>query len=836
MKKVLFTLLLAATLLATAHTAAAAPNCPTFDVPGATGGKVKIETQSFDGVTCVVSTSDYGKITPSVRAQIGTCLATGSTAGKCTLTGTFLTANPSKDLVAGETGAPADGSTPSPLNGASRDMAALGNQASSALNLECRGSLCLPKVVGDAIDSVGDSTTSWFGQIGMDFIVWILANIFVIIFKISQYALWFSATVFDYVLYYTVLQFGNFANTDATEVLRTTWALVRDLVNLIILGGFVYIAFVMALNIDEVSKNTGASSQGLINLIIAAVLVNFSFFFAGAMIDASNFVTSTIFHSNIFAKICDLSKNGNTLSLAPQTITTPSIIPGQTGSINTPGINQALRGCSIGNAFVNVTKLPTIDGKGLANPSQAPKQGATYMSLLVLSLLGFIMYFTAAGVFLGASFLFVGRFVGLLILLVMSPIGIVGSWVPIPQVKDLAKNWWKAMREYLTFPPLFMIYIMVGFMLLEQVARQLSALDNGQSIATIINAEALASGKIVSQSISLILVYFIGITVLTLALSQARDSAKEAASVKSLGMDKVWGFTNRLADYGNAAMTIPSRVYDNTLGQILARIPGVAMIERNTINPILRQPRDKGFFKTDVPDDKQKTGDQAAKDMRKSVEKFLDPTEARAKREEQLKIGTAGRVAAEEERRRDKAAEDSRIGMYQAQTVIAELPPELQKQHRAELDELQRIVEFERKRELTEAEKARKQQLLKNLEDREAQVLGKIDERIKGLGANLKRLRDDRQKLIERYNDPSIANNETERERLRIEIGKKNNEIEAEEKRNKNEEDKILKKDAKGRTIVERVGDAQKKRKEGAEKAAAARPPKKDEAKPEVKK
>ncbi len=82
-----------------------------------------------------------------------------------------------------------------------------------------------------------------------------------------------------------IFGFGQFVNTPAVDI---GWVIIRDLANIGIVVSLMIIAFSMVFNIKKY-----ASSQLLLKLVIAAVLVNFSLLIAGLIIDVGQVVMMT---------------------------------------------------------------------------------------------------------------------------------------------------------------------------------------------------------------------------------------------------------------------------------------------------------------------------------------------------------------------------------------------------------------------------------------------------------------------------------------------------------------------------------------------------------------
>ena len=190
-----------------------------------------------------------------------------------------------------------------------------------------------------------------------------------------------------------------------SESIFLAWKNVRDFLNIAFILFLLFSAFCTVFQVSKYSyKNI------LLNLVLMALLVNFSFPIARFIIDVSNVLMYTML-------------NG--------------FFPGETSF-------------GILGHIANTTQI-----QGIVNPKNA---GTTQ---LVLTL---IFLFILAITFLVMALLFVIRIVALGIIIIFSPLAFTGSI--IPGLQDKASSWWKELFNYSFFGPImiFMIYIAVSVM------------------------------------------------------------------------------------------------------------------------------------------------------------------------------------------------------------------------------------------------------------------------------------------------------------------------------------------------------------------------------------
>jgi|GEM_PF-3075221 len=247
-----------------------------------------------------------------------------------------------------------------------------------------------------------------------------------------------SGWIFEFSLYNFVLRMGVWIGSNNAQGIREAWTIVRDIANIGIIAGLVATAIgtiIRSANWD-INKN-------LARLIIAALLVNFSFFFAGAIIDASNITTNIIYKQMIQGKHCPFYLIG--------------------------GISE----CTISGRFIDVVNpslfvlVPRVDL--LAGSPQTGKPGVAFlnaqMSVLFSVIMTLVFQFVVMWVLLTVAAMFVARYVVLIILLVTSPIGIAGGAVPI--LKEYAKEWWTALITQSIFAPIYMLIASISLRIIE---------------------------------------------------------------------------------------------------------------------------------------------------------------------------------------------------------------------------------------------------------------------------------------------------------------------------------------------------------------------------------
>lgn len=316
------------------------------------------------------------------------------------------------------------------------------------------------RVGGAIVDAVKDAVVNTGGELiggALHGITWVLV-------KIMTFFLLLVGTFLNVVVEQLVVNMGHFVTSSDAVGIQIAWRIMRDLANLAIIGGLIATAIGTILHLATIN-----AQKLLVRLIIAALLVNFSFFFAGAIIDSSNFLATTIYKATISTESCGENC---------------TIIDRFDKIIKTNNHNIA--------AYLNEEKIDGIQ--------QDSQWMAVLQNILTIVTIGITIF-----IFLSATALLLGRFVALILILISSPIGIAG--LAIPQINKYAKEWWEALFSQAFFAPVYFLLLGFSFTILENSSGAFSG-DNPNLIGTILTFmvaaifmfQSLAVAKGISES------------------------------------------------------------------------------------------------------------------------------------------------------------------------------------------------------------------------------------------------------------------------------------------------------------------------------------------------
>jgi len=196
------------------------------------------------------------------------------------------------------------------------------------------------------------------------------------------------------------------------NALEAGWSVVRDLFNILFIFTLLFSAFSTIFQVQKYHlRNT------LKNIVIMALLVNFSWPIARAMIDMSNILMFFFLG------------NSNGIEIA-----------GRIGS--SEGLHDILLGNVDLSSFGGLVEILIID----------------------------VFMFIYMVIMFAVSFQFVIRLVALLMLLIFSPIGFAGA--VIPRMEGLSRQWWEAFIKYCFSGPIVMFMVVLASFMIQQISAE----------------------------------------------------------------------------------------------------------------------------------------------------------------------------------------------------------------------------------------------------------------------------------------------------------------------------------------------------------------------------
>lgn len=306
-----------------------------------------------------------------------------------------------------------------------------------------------------------------------DMLLWAFNAVLTAVFKLTVAIVYIAAKLFDWSVDAKI--FGLVMRLDA---IKMGWTIVRDFLNMFFILVLLFSAFCTILQIDKYNIK-----KILLNLVIMALLVNFSFPIARFIIDAANIPMYYFF--NAIAR----SMGGNSIS------------------------DVILRNSGVGNGLEDLM-FP------LAQGGIDIKNGGWMLTLNLIAAIIFTFIFGMTLLIIAALLLI--RIVVLALLIIFAPIGFAASILPGTKLASFAGEWWDALFKQAFFGPImaFVLYIAIFMMgQMADITKSLSGSANG------------VRGDILSSVISTGLALSFPIIILWVGIMMAQKGAIGASAV-----------------------------------------------------------------------------------------------------------------------------------------------------------------------------------------------------------------------------------------------------------------------------------------------------------------
>jgi len=246
---------------------------------------------------------------------------------------------------------------------------------------------------------------------------------------LSALVLTFCGMIFDWIVNYTIIEMGkNVGDLGIGASITTAWAALRDVANMCFIFVLLFAAFKAMFD-----TNFGNFGTTVKNIIIVALLINFSLFFSKIVIDASNIV-SVGFYKSIITNELDISYS-------------------VTEDIKASG---ALSGISAG--YMKMLGIQNFfSDKFIDSKNMKP------IPLLTMGVMSSILMLIVAVIFLISAIMFASRFIILVFLMILSPLALIAFIIPGQQGQF--NKWKESLISQSFFAPLFFALTWVVFKL-----------------------------------------------------------------------------------------------------------------------------------------------------------------------------------------------------------------------------------------------------------------------------------------------------------------------------------------------------------------------------------
>jgi hypothetical protein len=237
-----------------------------------------------------------------------------------------------------------------------------------------------------------------------------------VIVPLTGWLLWVVGQALDFALN---LQFAS--DFFKSPAIAAGWTIIRDLCNMVFIFVLIYGGIATILNLQSANLK-----KVITGVIISALLINFSLYITRAIIDVSNVATAWFVQG----------------------------VKNVGGGV---GVSDSVQGA------LQLTKL--VAGNGNPYTKQDPPPGlsgfVTGIAFVALNLVAIYMFFKVA-------FIFIGRIISFIFLLVTAPVGFVGG-LGIDKLDELSKDWWTELRCQAFMAPMFFLMLYLTLYIVDQV-------------------------------------------------------------------------------------------------------------------------------------------------------------------------------------------------------------------------------------------------------------------------------------------------------------------------------------------------------------------------------
>jgi hypothetical protein len=281
------------------------------------------------------------------------------------------------------------------------------------------GFFCQPRSLPVSVDTAAANTPTSYQADKTD------AAYNTIMAKVMSLFAWLvgvAAITLDNSVYYTVVKMGSYVNQ--LDAVGVTWRILRDIGNIMLIFGFLAAGIATILNIEMY----GWGKKMLPMLLVGAVFINFSLFITEAIIDTGN-LFATQFYTQINggpAGVKDFDKGAITVS------------------------NEG-----ISNKIMGQLGLQTIYGNGKAR-TEIFDRGNPW----IIGFMAIILFIVTAFVMFSLAFILIARFVILLFLIILAPVGFAG--LAVPKLAKRAGQWWDALFEQTITAPVLLLLLYIA--------------------------------------------------------------------------------------------------------------------------------------------------------------------------------------------------------------------------------------------------------------------------------------------------------------------------------------------------------------------------------------
>jgi hypothetical protein len=274
---------------------------------------------------------------------------------------------------------------------------------------------------------------------------------------IASFLLGIASYIFDIFVQIGVYGISDIVGQGEDSPVKKAWLIFRNIANI----GLIFV--VISIAIGTILQSSGYEGKKLLGrVIVAALLMNFSFFLGAIVVDVSNEMALTVYKE---IKKETEAKENQSANLGTFIYENSGVAVIIAAGRDTVSKNEE----KTFEKTVENSKWKVIGqyAKDYANTLQDPKSDeADKMVFNVTSLVaGAVAALVLAVVLLIAGFAIMGRLIAILLLLVVSPIAFMS--MILPKTQKISDDWWKSIIGHSFYLPAFLLFIYVGLKILK---------------------------------------------------------------------------------------------------------------------------------------------------------------------------------------------------------------------------------------------------------------------------------------------------------------------------------------------------------------------------------
>jgi len=337
------------------------------------------------------------------------------------------------------------------------------------------------RVVNAAVETVTGKTAGGWIQAGLNYILsWIM--------WLASWFLWYAAMFFNGMISISLNLGGKFP--EVLKVAEAGWTLLRDVSNIVFIFVILYIAIRTILSIGG-----GFDKKLLTNVILIALLINFSLFFTKVIVDVSNTLAIAFYNPILTEAKEGLNKKEVTDS---DSLLNASFVDG--------GVSDLIMN------KLQLTTLYKVDN----STGQIQNLGTEEIEdNSMVYIMGTIFILVAAFVFFAGGILFFLRTLNIIFLMILAPL----AWVAyiLPGAQKYWGQWWSKLLAEAQFAPIFTLLILVSIRGLDILDSSAFFVNNGGKLTP----ESI--GQADTGVFATVFIFLIVIGLLVASLKVAKD-------------------------------------------------------------------------------------------------------------------------------------------------------------------------------------------------------------------------------------------------------------------------------------------------------------------------